>query len=66
MTLNLVTHTSAIVVVITQAFNVSGEVVSVLQWCLICNQTFNFLDDVGVITFERLIKKLDEDCGRLH
>ncbi len=60
MTLNLVTHTSAIVVVIIQVFNVSGEVVSVLQWCLICNQAFNFLNDVGVIIFERLIKKSDE------
>ncbi len=65
MTLNFVAHTSAIVVVIIQMFDISCEVESVLQWCLICNQAFNFLHDVGVMVFERLIKKSDEGCGRL-
>ncbi len=65
MTLNFVAHTSAIVVVIIQIFNVSGEVESVLQWCLISNQAFNFLHDVGVMILERLIKKSVEVCSRL-
>ncbi len=65
MTLNFVTHTSAIVVVVIQIFNVSDEVESVLQWCLICNQAFNFLHDVGVMILKRLIKKSVENCGRL-
>ena len=65
MTLNFVTHTSAIVIVIIQVFNVSCEVESVLQWGLICNQAFNLLHDVGVMIFERLIIKSGEGCGRL-
>ena len=66
MTLNFVAHTSAIVIVIIQVFNVCREVESVLQWGLICNQAFNFLHDVGVMIFVRLIKKSNEGCGGLR